>query len=100
MTAVFDPRGCLTPAGMAALQEAPPGQAPAELARHLAACARCQARLLGASTGRVDRPGAPPEIPAGVAATRRLWRTVVFVGAALFLAVVALAVLALVRPGS
>lgn len=39
--------GCLTDAGLRAVAEAPPGGAPSDLAAHLAACARCQRRLLG-----------------------------------------------------
>jgi hypothetical protein len=46
MSALRDERGCLTGAGFAAVQSAPPGQAPAELAAHLSACGRCQERLL------------------------------------------------------
>jgi hypothetical protein len=41
-----DDKGCLTPAGLLAVQSAPVGKAPAELAGHVAACARCQERLL------------------------------------------------------
>jgi hypothetical protein len=103
LTALVDPRGCLTPAGMEALQQAPPGHAPEDLARHVAGCARCQARLLAASTGRRGTAGAAgttagEEIPAGLATTRRLWRTVVLMAVAFFLAVVALAVVAFMRP--
>jgi len=46
MSALRDERGCLTEAGLAAVRAAAPGQAPAELAGHLASCARCQERLL------------------------------------------------------
>jgi len=45
------PAGCLTPADLAAFRSAVPGRAPAELARHVAGCARCQRRLL-----EVDAP--------------------------------------------
>jgi hypothetical protein len=41
-----DDKGCLTPAGILAVQSAPLGKAPPELAGHVAACARCQERLL------------------------------------------------------
>jgi uncharacterized paraquat-inducible protein A len=41
-----DEKGCLTPAGLLAVQSAPVGRAPAELAGHVASCARCQERLL------------------------------------------------------
>ena len=99
MTALVDSRGCLTPAGMAALEQAPPGQAPPELAQHLAGCARCQGRLLAASAGR-GSASAAPAIPPGLVASRRLGRSVAFVIAALLLAVTALALVALLRPGS
>jgi len=46
VSALVDGRGCLTDAGHAAVRSAPAGQAPPELAAHLAACARCQERLL------------------------------------------------------
>ena len=42
----FDARGCLTDQGLAAVRGAPPGSVSAELAEHLAACRRCQYRLL------------------------------------------------------
>lgn len=45
--ALFDRQGCLTAAGLAALRGAQPGRAPAEVAAHVAGCARCQQRLLG-----------------------------------------------------
>ncbi|HVR71214.1 MAG TPA: hypothetical protein VMT87_10255 [Vicinamibacteria bacterium] len=97
MSALVDARGCLTPAGMAALQSAPVGQAPAELAQHVATCPRCQARLLAASAGRP--PGAPPRRDA-LGAAGRLWRSVAFMVAALVLALLALVVIGwLQRPG-
>lgn len=79
MTSLRDARGCLTEAGLAALQAAPPGQAPAELAGHLAACARCQERLLagGAAALLARKKTEPP--PA--------WRLVAIVVAALLLVV-------------
>ncbi|HJS59013.1 MAG TPA: hypothetical protein VKA01_13000 [Vicinamibacteria bacterium] len=46
MKPLRDDKGCLTPAGLMAVQKAAVGQAPAELAGHVAACARCQERLL------------------------------------------------------
>jgi hypothetical protein len=104
MSALVDPRGCLTPAGMAAVQRAPLGQAPAELAQHLATCARCQARLLAAGTGRTATAAGAADpaagLPPGLVSTRRLTRTVVFVVAALVLAVAALALVAVLRPTS
>lgn len=51
MTALVDARGCLTDAGFAALAGARPGEAPGELAAHLASCARCQDRVLAAAAG-------------------------------------------------
>jgi hypothetical protein len=99
MIDLVDARGCLTPAGMAALQRAPLGQAPAEVAQHLAACGRCQARLLAASAGRLDRPREPLADPGAGSVSGRMLRTVAFVFAALLLAVTALALLTLVKPG-
>lgn len=58
-----DARGCLTPAGVAALRDAPPGRGPAGLATHVASCPRCQDRLLKADPGLGDRRArrqAPP----------------------------------------
>lgn len=64
--ALLDANGHLSAAGLVALQAAPAGQAPAELAAHLAACAACQEKLLVASapgprgrTGRKPMPLAP-----------------------------------------
>jgi hypothetical protein len=63
MSELRDERGCLTPAGIAAVQAAPPGQAPAELAGHLSSCARCQERLLAggivAALGRQKKEPPP-----------------------------------------
>lgn len=54
--------GCLTGADLRAVAEAPPGGAPPELAAHLAACGRCQRRLLGVDRGPSPTPHArrPP----------------------------------------
>jgi hypothetical protein len=71
----FDARGCFNEAGMAALAASPPGKVPVELASHLAACGRCQQRLLG---GGQERPRVPPKSPNAV-----LGRALVLVGAAL-----------------
>jgi hypothetical protein len=49
---LLDPRGCLTGAALAALARAPVGQAPPEIAAHLAGCPRCQDRLLGADRAK------------------------------------------------
>jgi hypothetical protein len=94
---LVDARGCLTPAGMAALRRAPVGQAPVELARHLASCARCQARLLAVGAGGDRRPGGRPARPEGAGAPGRLWRPMVFIVAALALALGALALMSLLR---
>jgi hypothetical protein len=78
--ALLDPHGCLTASGLDALKGASPGQAPTELAAHLAQCARCQRRLLslggpGALHAGKPRQTAPPPV----------WRTLVVVVAALLL---------------
>lgn len=60
---LLDASGCLSPAGIAAVGAAVPGQIPAEVASHLASCPRCQERLL---TGGVPRPArkaaSPPSL--------------------------------------
>lgn len=56
MAPLQDPRGCLTAAGLEALRAAPPGGAPPELVRHVAACQRCQDRILAADEGALG-PG-------------------------------------------
>jgi hypothetical protein len=48
---------CLSEAEIDSLRGAPPGQAPEELARHLAACSRCQERALFGSEPRRRRSG-------------------------------------------
>jgi hypothetical protein len=82
--ALTDGRGCLTAAGFAALSRAPVGRAPADLAAHLAGCARCQERMLAA--------GAPVRPPTAAAPRRtpRLWLGVALAFAALLLALGAL----------
>ena len=96
MTALLDARGCLTPAGMAALERGAVGEAPPELARHVATCERCQARLLAAATGRT---AGGPARSQGLGAPGRLWRPVVFIVAALMLALFAVAMLGLLPRG-
>ena len=63
MAALTDARGCLTDAGLHAVESAPLGRAPVELSGHLASCAGCQERLLlrgaGASSPRVARQRPP-----------------------------------------
>ncbi|HET8648177.1 MAG TPA: hypothetical protein VFO85_21955 [Vicinamibacteria bacterium] len=82
MSALFDARGCLTEAGVAALAGAPSGQAPAEVAAHLAGCGRCQDRLL-----------ARERVPATTSARRgRPYTTLMMVGGLLLLTLVMLAV--------
>jgi hypothetical protein len=55
---------CLSDEQIDAVRGAPPGEAPEELARHLAACSRCQERALFGSEPRRRRfGGRPPEWP-------------------------------------
>lgn len=61
--ALLDANGHLSAAGLVALQTAPAGEAPAELAAHLAACAVCQERLLVASTPGPRRPPGRKPMP-------------------------------------
>ncbi|HUG55014.1 MAG TPA: hypothetical protein VMR21_15490 [Vicinamibacteria bacterium] len=77
----FDARGCLTAAALALIAAAPPGRAPSELAAHLAGCARCQRRMLGAGAeeGRARRRRPPP-----------VWRTAVVAAAGFLLVLMAL----------
>jgi hypothetical protein len=89
--ALFDQRGCLTPAGLLALARAPIGRGPAELAAHLASCARCQERMLASGAGpRPATSSAPRRQP-------RLWLGVVLAAAALILALAALILAARMR---
>jgi hypothetical protein len=57
---LLDSRGCLTEQGLAALAQAPAGQAPPEVAAHLASCARCQDRFLGAERAAGERSAREP----------------------------------------
>ena len=52
---LLDARGCLSNAGFAALSSSAPGQAPLEVAQHLAGCPRCQARMLASARELRDR---------------------------------------------
>jgi hypothetical protein len=55
---------CLTEAQIGVVLAAPPGQVPTELARHLAACERCQERVLFGTTRRTaGRTGRRAELP-------------------------------------
>ena len=59
--ALLDAQGCLTEAGMRELVAAPPGRGPEALAAHLAACVRCQDRILVAGVPG-PRTGAPRRV--------------------------------------
>jgi hypothetical protein len=87
VTALLDARGCLTDAGFAALDAAPPGLGPAELAAHLAGCGRCQRRYLA----RGGEKGAGIRAVPGTATRPPLWRTVAVALAALLLLLSAVA---------
>ena len=63
----FDARGCLSPEGMTALRAAAPGAAAPELAGHVAACPRCQQRLLSLES-------APRKPSSRLADPRKVWR--------------------------
>jgi hypothetical protein len=78
--ALQDAHGCLTPAGFEALARAPLAQGPKDLVAHVAACARCQDRMLAA-----DRMSAGPrrEPPPP-------WRLVLSVGVIVILTVLLL----------
>jgi hypothetical protein len=78
--ALRDMKGCLTEAGLHAFRTAPPGRAPAELAAHVAGCARCQDRALAADEG-IAGPGKRKEAPP-------LWRVFALFFGGLLLAVV------------
>ena len=85
-TTLTDHHGCLTEAGFAALDAAPPGQGPTEAAAHLTSCARCQRRFL--ARGGIDKGGIRATPTKAVAPP--LWRTGVMVLAVLLLVVVAM----------
>lgn len=94
MTALVDARGCLTDAGFAALASSRPGEAPAELAAHIAGCGRCQDRVLKSAAGAeaANRPRA-----AGRSAGHR-WGMLALVIGVLLVAIIGLmATLAYVR---
>ena len=85
MSELFDARGCLTDAGLAALAGAAPGAAPPELARHVSSCARCQELWLKSAS---PEPRAPRLTPAE--ASRRRWGMTAIVLFVLMFALVAL----------
>jgi hypothetical protein len=90
---LFDRQGCLTPAGLAVFQGAAPGRAPAEVAAHVAACVRCQQRLLSGMRG----PGQPASVREARGSPNPWRRLIVAVGGLLFLLIVSLAALVAVR---
>jgi hypothetical protein len=75
--ALFDAKGCLTDPGVAMLASAPVGEAPPELAAHVASCGRCQERLLASGEGRAERRERKEPPPA--------WRVWVVMGGAVLL---------------
>jgi hypothetical protein len=81
MSDYLDARGCLSERGLAALASAAVGQAPPEVAAHLAGCARCQDRLLG--VGRTTKP------PRGA---KRPYRNLLIVAGLLLLTIVMLGI--------
>jgi hypothetical protein len=74
---------CLSEDQIASLRESAPGQAPAELAQHLAGCARCQSRAL---FGAARKPGVSRQTPPlpSLGRTLALLATVVLAMAAFF----------------
>jgi hypothetical protein len=82
---VFDARGCLTSEGFARIAAAPPGRAPAELAAHLASCARCQRRLLATASSEARRSGRR--------AAPSAWRTALVMIAGVLLVILAVGML-------
>ncbi len=87
--ALFDADGCLSPRGFAQISAAPPGRAPAELAAHLAGCARCQRRLLVAAL--------PSASPSPRRAPPPLWRTGVALVVCLLLVLIAMVLTQVLR---
>ena len=74
---LFDGKGCLTPAGLGAFQRAAPGRAPTELAAHVAACGRCQQRLLAS----LREPARTAASRRGSSGTRLVWMAGLVIGA-------------------
>jgi hypothetical protein len=75
-----DAQGCLTPEGFRALEQAPVGRGPAELADHLSRCSRCQNRFLSGFK----------ETPRRIGRTPSLWGAFIALGIALLLTLLAL----------
>ena len=81
MSGLLDARGCLTDPGFAALDAAPPGLGPPELAAHLVACSRCQRRYLARGG---EQGGGIRAVP-GTATRPPLWRALLIAAAGLVL---------------
>lgn len=54
---------CLTDAQLARLRDSAPGEAPAELAQHLATCERCQSRALFGAARPAGGKREAPKMP-------------------------------------
>ena len=74
---LFDARGCLTAAGLAALERAQPGAAPAELAAHVGSCGRCQQHLLSSLREPGREAASRKQPPSG---SRMVWMVVLVLG--------------------
>jgi hypothetical protein len=85
MTDGLDARGCLTDAGLATLAGTPLGEAPPELAQHVASCARCQERWL-----QWAQPEPRRARPSAEQTARRRWGMTAIVLGVLLFALVAL----------
>ena len=57
-----DARGCLTAVGLETFRSSAAGRAPKELASHLAACPRCQQRVLAVDAPRSGSRRARPNV--------------------------------------
>ncbi len=88
---VLDARGCVTDEALASLAGAPVGQAPPEVAAHLAGCERCQDRLL-----RADRAASGETPPA---ADRKPYRSLAIVGGLLLATLLLLGITLVVLRG-
>ncbi len=54
---------CLSEDQIVSLRDAAPGQAPPELAQHLAGCERCQSRVLFGAVRKAGLMREPPALP-------------------------------------
>jgi hypothetical protein len=86
MSEWLDARGCVTDAGLVALAGARPGEAPPELAQHIASCARCQDRWLQSAVPATERRVAPDST------SRRRWGMLAIVFGMLMFALLSLVV--------